>query len=66
MGPERQVPGDDDEPHHEGVGRGAGDREPRGRDGGHRKRRGQRPERHEHSEEDDELVGAGERAAAHA
>ena len=62
---EGQVPGDDDESHHERVGDRAPDRDPRGRDGRQPARGGQRPERYEHRQRDDDLVGAGERATGH-
>ena len=61
VGPQRQVPGDHDEPHHEGVNDGAQDRHRRGRHRGQPERSRQRAERHDHGKRDDELVGAGER-----
>jgi len=61
VGPDRQMPCDDDDSHHQGIAAGAQDRDRPGRERGQPERRHQHPERDGDGERIDELVGARER-----
>jgi hypothetical protein len=63
VGPERQVSRDYDEPHHQHVAEHTDQRGSRGRHRGESKRGYQRPQRHDHREAVDEIVGPRERPA---